>query len=421
MAKTADTSWVTLFRRQLRSSVCVGDDGQKRPGWYVDEGRRGEMRLQYRRPGIDLATGRPNRAANIALPYRWLQDDTLEASKRIRQIFQGVEAGLSLEQAARKADTGNSNTTASSVDWRHQIELFRKQKQGDERISDRTWAETYVPRFKLMLEALAAADAPANGAALLQRVVETKPYGSRTREVTGNTMSAFLQFAVERGGLADRWAPPAAKAVATLVGPVRRSRNGAPINDTDLLELLAALPDTEQGRRWRFAMQLMAVTGCRATELAKLTVQGGQIWCSHRKRGGRGSTEERGLRILPVQLPLGGATDFAVIERLAAGEALPDHPAGDLGEQLNRLLRYWPAWVQLRQRYADRQQTLVPAYCLRYRWIKAAHSTAVPLPYLAKAAGHSPQTALKVYARFDDEAAATAAFEAAATQLSRPH
>ena len=417
MAKRVSDDWISLFRSQLRQSVLIGvDDGQYRPGWFVGPDRKGLVRLQYKRPGKDH-TGRTFAAQTLSLPYRWEPASSLEAMKRIREIFVGVERGLSLEQAAQNADARSSGRTVNGIDWRALIESYRLQKLDDEKISIRTWEEIYAPRLAMLLEVMHELDPPTDGWHLLDRLARKKEIGSTTRAMLVDRMAAFLIHCVKREGLPQCWLPPDSKEQKKLIGPRKNKRQGVPLDDTDLLELTMGCPDTEEGRAIRFALQVMAVTGCRPVELKKIRVGDGVLYSGHKKRSGGGETEERRLQILPVRLPGGGVTDFDITARLIAGEQFPDVIPTEMGERIARRVRYYGVWKELFAKYSKRQEHIVPSYCCRYRWIATAHELGIPVTHVASAAGHTPETSLQVYARFKSRTKTQEAFDGAVAKL----
>ena len=57
------------------------------------------------------------------------------------------------------------------------------------------------------------------------------------------------------------------------------------LQDSEILQLLAALPDTTMGRRYGFAFQLMATFGLKATDLRYLQVRNhdSELWLRQRR------------------------------------------------------------------------------------------------------------------------------------------
>ena len=230
MAKRVSGDWVSHFRSQLRQSALVGvDDGQYRPGWFAGPDRKGMLRLQYKRPGKDH-NGRAFPAQTLSLPYRWEPASCFEATKRIHEIFKGVERGLSLEQSAQNADARSTGLSVNGIDWKALIESYRLQKLDDEKISMRTWEEIYAPRLSILLKVMHEVDPPKDAWHLLDRLARKKEIGTATRAMMVDRMAAFLTHCVKREGLPQCWLPPDAKEQKKLVGPRKNKRQGVPLD-----------------------------------------------------------------------------------------------------------------------------------------------------------------------------------------------
>ena len=391
--------WVPLFRAQLKE-VLVTTEGQSRSGWSVNEGRTGDMRLMYRPPG-KTSDGARHKAATVALPYLWEARSTGEALRRIREIFLRVEQGKTLQAAAREVDGHGSNF--DGPDWKQLIDDFRKYKVEKVGIDPTaTWQHSYEPTMKAVLQVMASASPPFNGSELVEAVADLKELGSRPREIWIANVNQLLKFG-QRRGLPRTWEQHAETKEA--LGATTQSANGVPLQDIEILELLADLPDTPRARQWRLAIQLMAVTGCRGSEIGLMKVIDGRLFCETKKRTAKSAGVLRPIAILPVMLPAGGTTDFDIVARLSEGEALPDIPYGEVGNALWAFLRRASdVWALLRLKYKKQGKKLVPCYSLRYRWVATAHRHGLPVSYMAEAAGHEPETAVRVYSRFDKEA-----------------
>ena len=195
----------------------------------------------------------------------------------------------------------------------------------------------------------------------------------------------LLRFG-QRQGLPKAWRPHPEP--SEPVGPMKATADGVPITDIELLELLADLPDTPRARKWRFAIQLMAVTVCRASEINLVRVVDGRLLCETETDCPQGRHHSP-LAILPVALPAGGTTDFDIVARLEEGEALPDAPY----RQPVGFLRTNSDFGCSSAISTPAGKRLVPSYCLRYRWIATAHRHGLPVSYMAELAGHQPETA----------------------------
>jgi integrase len=206
------------------------------------------------------------------------------------------------------------------------------------------------------------------------------------------------------GGLlpADRWTPP--PSLKPFVGEKPAARvDGVPLTDAQILQLLEGLPRDPAGERWRFCLQLIAAHGLRPVEVQHLRLEAtGQLWCDYCKRSGGGSTRPRRLRPLHPEW----ATEWHLLERVAAGEPLPPF-GGGVADAARRYLHRQPAWAPLAAAGAT-------AYSFRHGYALRAHQSYGLSPRVTAALmGHSPETHQRHYSRWTDEATVDAALEQA--------
>ena len=145
------------------------------------------------------------------------------------------------------------------------------------------------------------------------------------------------------------------------------------LTDSEILQILAALPDTTMGRRYAFAFQLMASYGLKAAELRYLQVRNHdtELWL----RAGRLDTDNRlhskqpcrleALRVLDLD---GIPQQWDLVGRVALGERLP--PIGSDSEAERKLESYLqekPVWRTIQSNAAQSgQQAVVDSFRLRY-------------------------------------------------------
>ena len=145
------------------------------------------------------------------------------------------------------------------------------------------------------------------------------------------------------------------------------------LTDSEILQILAALPDTTMGRRYAFAFQLMASYGLKAAELRYLQVRNHdtELWL----RAGRLDTDNRvqskqpcrleALRVLDLD---GIPQQWDLVGRVALGERLP--PIGSDSEaerQLESYLQEKPVWRIIQSNAAQSgQQAVVDSFRLRF-------------------------------------------------------
>ena len=145
------------------------------------------------------------------------------------------------------------------------------------------------------------------------------------------------------------------------------------LQDSEILKLLAALPNTTMGRRYGFAFQLMATYGLRADELRYLQVrnQESELWLRSRRHG----TEQRGhtnesdkLEALPIVDVDGIPQEWNLVSRVAQGERLP--PLGSDSEARQNLESYLNdrlVWREIQDKASrSGQQVIVDSFSERY-------------------------------------------------------
>jgi integrase len=393
-APTLSSAWVDHFRRAVKASTGSG--------WTVFP-RRGAMRLQVR--------DEQGKAESITLPYPWEEAAAADALLRIRVIYKTYAKGnVSLAAAAWDADASSSKAIA---DWPAAVSAFYQLKTVHEgRVGERTWRMKYEPVLSGVLEAMGRPSQPHDATTLCERVLARWPAGTRQRQIMRQNLYAFLRFCVERRKFKACWSPP------PLQKEVRRpKRVGYPLSDTQILRLLAGIPDTAVGRRWRFAVELLATYGLRPEELRHLVLEqrpeGLGLRCLYRKAtGGTEPTAPRSLYPLLVRDAEGKPQDWRLVERMACREELPAlGQPGKGGEALGTFLRRLPAWQQLRDEAAQAGEELTP-YSFRHRYAKASHAAKLAPKDIADAMGHTLDTHLQSYARFASSGLA-AAYEAA--------
>lgn len=402
MAMTS-SDWIPAFRRQVKASSARG--------WSVFP-HRGQMRLQVREGTY---------SSSVLLPYPWVAGATGDALLRIRLIYQQVCAGKTLRGAAQVVDGASSQT---EHDWHQAVTRFERHKKSfGNAVSEITWRTKYQPLLEIAIGCLDARQPPVNSADLLDAVLVRWPPGSRARQIAAQNLSQFLQYCTERLHFKSCWQPPSK--LATHVGQKPKGavkREGYPIRDSQILRLVEALPDTESGARWQFAIQLLATFGLRPEELRYLVVKPGadgiQLWCTYQKKGGGGQTKPRRLYELPVRDTDGSAPQWSLIERLQIQEALPPlGPVGKAGDAVKTYLNRQPIWRQLKDEAEATGDILVP-YSFRHRYSYEGHRLGIPAKDLSQAMGHSLECHLRAYARFTSNTTAIA-FETATARLDR--
>ena len=145
------------------------------------------------------------------------------------------------------------------------------------------------------------------------------------------------------------------------------------LRDSEILRLLAALPNSTMGRRYGFAFQLMATYGLKAEDLRYLQVceQESDLWL----RSGRHRTELSGRPNEPCKLEAlavvnvdGAPQDWNLVTRVARGERLP--PLGtdsEASQYLETYLNDQPAWREIQNNaLLSAQQATTDSFYQRY-------------------------------------------------------
>ena len=151
------------------------------------------------------------------------------------------------------------------------------------------------------------------------------------------------------------------------------------LQDSEILELLAALPNTTMGRRHGFAFQLMATYGLQAAELRYLQVcnQERELWLRSRPEGldltGRTGNPCR-LKASLVVNGNGIPQDWNLVRRVALGERLPALGSdGEADQHLEAYLKSKPVWQKI-QRNASRLGQLAKVDSFRKRYVCSAQN-----------------------------------------------
>ncbi len=263
------------------------------------------------------------------------------------------------------------------------------------------------PDLKRVQEVMGRPSQPHDATTLCERVLARWPAGTRQRQIMRQNLYVFLRFCVERRKFKVCWSPP------PLAREVRRpKRVGYPLSDAQILSLLEGIPDTAVGRRWRFAVKLLATYGLRPEELRYLVVEqrpeGLGLRCLYRKAsGGSEPTAPRSLYPLLVRDAEGKPQDWRLVDRVACREGLPSlGQPGKGGEALGTFLRRLAAWQQLRVEAAEVGEELTP-YAFRHRYAKASHAAKLAPKDIADAMGHTLDTHLQSNARLASSGLAT--------------
>lgn len=372
---THTEDWIKPFRRQVRAKC--GDD------WKVLN-NRGRFRLQVQGVG------------SVALPYPWNEEGCVDALQRILEIRKryGDGSSVTLAQAATVSNTASDRQT---IDW---SQLFRDFRAINPQASDATWKKNYAPILKNIRQQFQNGE-PKDAEQLYLQSLKQWKQGSRQRQIMRQKFVAFIEWAVQRGHLKPLYLPP------NINETLNPKRIGYPLKDSEILRLLDGLPAGEKHDRWRFAIQLMAVYGCRPEDLRYLRVKDGvngpELWSIYEKsQGGKKGkkTAPRRLQPLLVHDIDGSPIEWNLLQRLQVGEQLPSlGPDGRAGSACKTYFEFKPIWIQLKAE-AEHQGEHLTSYSFRHRFAKQSHAAGIPIANICETMGHKIDVHLKSYAQF---------------------
>jgi integrase len=189
------------------------------------------------------------------------------------------------------------------------------------------------------------------------------------------------------------------------------------LNDGQILDLLASLPDDTPGQRWADVVRLMSELGLRPVELLHLSVRtdpktGERYWwCSYEKRAGGGITKPRRLFPLPLVDADGAAQQWHLLERWPI--ELPSLRSGNgAADAIATYLNRRTGWKALRAQLEAQSQRL-SCYSFRHSYSVRGHQRGIDNGSMALAMGHSIEVHCRSYP-WATEAGAAAAFKRAA-------
>jgi len=371
--------WIKDFRGQIKK--------QCKQGWLVTPDK-GTMRLEVH----DKEYGKKQR---LSLPFKWEEDDWPEALLLIRQIANAYrEGGLDLNGAYKLAQASKIKI---SLEWPEAIEGFREERS---RVSDRTWKQKYLPVMREVLKIMTGKNKPTNGSDLCDKALKRWEVGTRQRQIMRQSLHGLLRYCVYRKSYKACWMPPTVddKAVVT-----KKKRIGYPLTDSQIVRLIASLPDDEVGNKWKFACQLMAVYGLRPEDLRHLHTRnkGKELWSGYEKsKGGRKGERTDPRRLFPLLVQDIELIDWNLLGRFQIKEPLPSlGQEGKAGESVGTYLRRKPIWKQLQKEAEEEGQQLTP-YSFRHRFSSECHARGLQPKQIADAMGHDLETHMNSYARF---------------------
>ena len=330
------------------------------------------------------------------------------------------ERNLSLKEATKFLLEPAARDQASSItNWKNIVETFIESR------SDRrgTTLRDLKTRMRRVLETLESHPKPRDGSTLMKRFAEMHfdncPAGGQGRKRNLGDVEAFLEFAVNKSGAPTRWLPPDKEFKRNLIGSSSRTSAEAltvPLKGQDLEILLEGLASNEK-HSLRLAVGLVGLFGLRPSELGELTVEDGKLYVGSTKRNMQTLHKPKAppRRVIPVNLPSlpnegqrlirqyeSGIIKLPLAINRAIERAKEKQEFKEVGDALRQLLqRYW-LWKSMEKRTQG-----LKVYSLRHGFAWRAHKESEnPLTVRDASAfmGHDPQTHLKHYGRWVDEA-----------------
>ena len=397
-------SWVKDFRQAIKASIGLG--------WQVSNDR-GNMRL--------LQGNKKEGFKSINLPYKWQEDQWVEALKYIEEgasIYFQYKGNHSLKTAFALANKASSQYVE---DWDKALKNYRNSNRHT--IKEKTWKAKHLPVIEgIFFYINKAKHKPQNGKTLWNKVSNEYKHGKNGQLVGwehGSTQrrhmrlafNRFLRWCVEEEDFKSYWNPPKYNKLTEEV--TRQKRIGYPLTDSQIGRIVDAFGDSEEAQKWKFATQLCAVYGLRPEELRYLKLRNNKqdLWCTYEKANSKFSV--RKLFAIEVRdtdgQPFDWCADNKLLLRLAADEKLPEIKEGEGSQRFGTQLRKNSpknVWLSICEEAEAEDQECTP-YSFRHRYASVGNTrpkkdgTFISPKKIAKAMGHDYETHLRSYGRFN--------------------
>ena len=409
MARTTAQPWEQNLRQLVKAA-----HGR---GWSMGPHRGGRTQLTRRFSDGSRAS------VTTATPWAPASSPALLALVERIDALMREHPQLGLADAAQRVGAITSTASAATLregaaDWAALAEGFRRYLvEQTARVKPKTWKNTYHRHVEQTLAVLAGKPAPRTGQAVLERLLEAHPTpagGTGRRERLGNA-ARFLTWAVDHGGAAERYRPPASR--RELIGRRGQAKHqGVPLRDDQALRVYRAIVDP----RWRLAWGLLVVFGLRPAELGVCQAEGSVLRVGGVKANSTGAHGSRPVKPLDPQGAPGLGRELLAVLAERGRDALPPDCVAALWStrMQQQLVRHTPVWADVLAEAAATNQGHLTVYSTRHGYAWRGGQVYLLTPrVLASLMGHTIQVHLRHYGEGAAEAEVAAAVDAAVARV----
>ena len=346
---------------------------------------------------------------SATLPFSWEPASARDIEDSVVAIAGEVAKGRTLKEsiALTVNPSGPSRAEAPSS----QLILQAWSAWGAYKVQSKTIkAATWNGSYKLTQKHLESAASAPTVDRLLHQLVEGWDPGSRVRQIAVQRVTEMLRWATDEanGPMLDPqiWQAPPKGGLERWTGKTTKPpKRAVDLTDVEIQKLINCLPvayanhpmHKRAAERWQFAFQLMAAYGLRPDEIHHLEVRDSNgkdvLWCSYSKRSGGGASEGGRLWSMPPEWE----EEWDLVQRIKAGESLPEAAVAKTGDQAGKYLKRQEVW----QPMADRGCT---PYSFRHAYSRRCHHEfEMSVPDVATMMRHSVDVHTRSYSHYFTE------------------
>ena len=399
-------NWVKDFRRTIKTSIGSG--------WTV-ENDRGNMRL--------IVGNKAEGRTSINLPYQWEEAQWPEAIQFIKHGADIYKENNGLIPVKTAFKTTANSSSERKLDWEGALISYRKERSD---IKEDTWKKKHKPvLYGVMFYMNKAKHKPQNARDLYKKVINEYKHGQHNQLVGWPqskptirrhmrlAFNKFLDYCCTEEEFPSYWRPNYGnfKDKNEEKNISKNKRIGYPLTDSQIGRLVDNFTETPQAQKWKFAVQLCSVYGLRPEELNHLVLRNNktELWSIYQKVNS--NFKERKLLPFAVRDIDGNPFDwnYNLVQRLAAGEQLPNIQDGNGGQTFGDYLRRKSiknVWLSICEEAKAEGLDCVP-YSFRHRYAYVAHTrpqedgTYRAPKQIADMMGHNTEIHFEHYARFE--------------------